>query len=439
MATGTPRLHDETRELLIRRFAAGLALWGGAIVLFAVTDLVTQPRDRLAALLAVKAVQAAAALGMLAVLRRPRVPTRTVVACALATVGLMCATTAASGILTDDAATTAVLMVVTTMVTATLFPWGVGPQLATGVFATLAIAWNVHVVGRFAAAGTYLGVGIAVALLASVYAAHAFERYRRERRRAAALLVEAQARQHQAELAHAARLAALGEMAAGLAHELNQSLAAIVGYARGCVRRLQAGDPPTGAIVDVIEEISAQALRAGEVLRRIRDFVRSGEMRRERVDVNEVVRAAVRLAALEASQRGVSVPMALAPGRLPVDVDRIQIEQVILNLVRNGLEAMSGAPAEASRLVIATAPSERGTVEVSVADTGNGFAPEVAERMFEPFFSTKRDGLGLGLSISRAIVEAHGGRLWATANAGRGATFRFTLPVATSEGVDAAA
>jgi C4-dicarboxylate-specific signal transduction histidine kinase len=376
---------------------------------------------------------------MLAVLHRRGLPTRVIVGCALATVGLMCLTTAASGIVTDDAATTAVLMVVTSMVTATLFPWGVGPQLVTGVFATAAILWNVQVVGRLDAAGTYLGVGIAVAFIASLYAAHAFELYRRERKRAEALLVEAQARQHHAELAHAARLATLGEMAAGLAHELNQPLAAIVSYARGCVRRLESGDTPTDAIIDVIEEISAQALRAGEVLRRIRDFVRSGEMRRERVDVNDVVREAVRFAELEARQRGVTMPLALAPVRLPVDVDRVQIEQVILNLVRNGFDAMGGQPPDASRLAIATAPTGRGTVEVSVADTGNGIPAEIADRLFDPFFSTKSDGLGLGLSISRSIVEAHGGRLWATANPGRGATFRFTLPVAASEGVDAAA
>jgi C4-dicarboxylate-specific signal transduction histidine kinase len=350
----------------------------------------------------------------------------------------MALTTAASGIATDDAATTPILMVVVMMATATLIPWGVWPQLATQVLASVAVLWNVQAVQGFAAAFEYLTVAVTVGFIASLYAAYTFEHDRLERERAEALLLDAQAKQHHAELAHAARLSTLGEMAAGLAHELNQPLAAIVSYARGCSLRLRSGEVETGALVEVIEEISAQALRAGEVLRRIRDFVRSGELRRERVDLNDVVREAVRFAEIEARQSGIAMPLELASGSLPVDVDRIQVEQVVLNLVRNGFEAMRTTAPDERELSIRTNRNGDDGIEVAIGDTGTGIPPGIAGRVFDPFFSTKRDGLGLGLSISRSIIEAHGGRLWVIANPSRGATFRFTLPEARDVGSHAA-
>jgi C4-dicarboxylate-specific signal transduction histidine kinase len=216
-------------------------------------------------------------------------------------------------------------------------------------------------------------------------------------------------------------------MAAGLAHELNQPLAAVVSYARGCARRLEAGDLPKAALLEVLEEISAQALRAGEVLRRIRDFLR-GVSRREEVDLNDLVRRALRFAEGEARRTDVRLELELASEALRIEVDPIQIEQVILNLVQNGFEVMASNDGRERVLSIATRRLAPDTVEVAVRDTGTGMSPEVASRLFDPFFSTKPDGLGLGLTISRTIVEAHGGRLWASPNGnGRGSALHFTL------------
>jgi two-component system sensor histidine kinase TtrS len=200
-----------------------------------------------------------------------------------------------------------------------------------------------------------------------------------------------------------------------------------VSYARGCARRLEQGDIPKQALLEVLEEISAQALRAGEVLRRIRDFLR-GESRRERVDLNDVVRRALRFAEGEARRAEVRIDLKLAPEALPIEVDPIQIEQVLLNLVQNGFEVMSEDDRSDRVLTIETRRLGRDGVEVTVCDTGAGISAEVAARLFDPFFSTKPDGLGLGLSICRTIVEAHGGRLWTTPSPhGRGTVVGFTL------------
>src|SRR5262249_32089179 len=201
-------------------------------------------------------------------------------------------TTAWSGILTQEDVTTPLLLTVLTMGTATLLPWGVRPQVFTMATTALCVLWIASSVRRYY---PYLPVIVIVSSSVSIYMAYALERYRVDQLRIRTALAETQARQHLTEVAHAARLSTLGGMAAGLAHELNQPLAAVVSYARGCARRLQAGDVPKAALIEVMEEISAQALRAGEVLRRIREFVR-GESRREEVDVNDVVRRALRFA-----------------------------------------------------------------------------------------------------------------------------------------------
>jgi C4-dicarboxylate-specific signal transduction histidine kinase len=427
---------EETRDLLARRLRAGLGICLTSITLFALADLFLSPA-RVPLLYPIKVFGVAVIAAVFFALRRPR-SRRWTVGLGIVTVGVMALTTAASGIATEDAATTPILMVIVMMATATLIPWGVWPQLATQVLASSAVLWNIEAVQGFTAAAEYLTVALVVGFIASLYSAYTFEHDRLERERAEVMLLEAQAQQHHAELAHAARLSTLGEMAAGLAHELNQPLAAIVSYARGCSLRLRSGEAETGALVEVVEEISAQALRAGEVLRRIRDFVRSGELRRERVDLNDVVREAVRFAEIEARQSGISMPLELTSDTLTVEVDRIQVEQVVLNLVRNGFEAMrTTAPTERT-LSIRTARHAGEGIEVAVGDTGTGIPPGIAGRVFDPFFSTKRDGLGLGLSISRSIIEAHGGRLWAIANPLRGATFRFTLPEAGDVGSHAA-
>jgi PAS domain S-box-containing protein len=238
---------------------------------------------------------------------------------------------------------------------------------------------------------------------------------------------EEAARQHQAELTHVLRVTSMGEMAAGLAHEINQPLTAIANYAQGSVRRLRANPPQVEPVLAVIDHIAAEALRAGEIIRRLRSLIRKEAPRQDWVDLNEVVAEVMRLLEPETRQHGVTVrvhPEVRLPALL---ADRIQIEQVILNLVRNAVDAMCEELGR-RELDIRTAVGDD-LVEVSVRDTGPGLPAALVDRIFDPFFSTKPTGLGMGLSISRTIIEAHQGRLWATAPAGGGAMFHFTLPV----------
>ena len=399
----------------------GLWLCLTSITLFGLTDPFLHA-DRVGPVLGIKVLQVVLIAGYFAALRIPMSRARTLV---LAETGvlLISVTTSWSGIITEDDVTTPLLLTVLTMGTATLLPWGVRPQIFTQATTTLCVIWIATTVGRYHA---YLPVIVVLTSSVSIYMAHALERHRVEQSRVRNALNESQARRHQAEVAHAARLSTLGGMAAGLAHELNQPLSAVVSYARGCARRLEAGELSKEALLEVLEEISAQALRAGEVLRRIRDFLR-GESRREQVDLNELVRRALRFAEGEARRAGIRIELGLAPEPLPAEVDPIEIEQVVLNLVQNGFDVMAANNGTEHALAIETRRVADDTVEVAVRDTGAGIAPDVASRLFVPFFSTKRDGLGLGLSISRSIVEAHGGRLWATANPTRGTTFRFTI------------
>jgi signal transduction histidine kinase len=235
------------------------------------------------------------------------------------------------------------------------------------------------------------------------------------------------ARRHQADLAHVGRVSVMGEMAAGLAHELNQPLAAIVNFTRGCQRRLRATGAGDADIEHALEQIAAQAMRASQIIRRIRDFIRKDHVSLEWIDVNELVRNVAELADADGRREDVSIDLALSPEVPKVYGDGIQIEQVILNLMRNGFEAMKEPTGQPKTLSIRTAAQGSRGVDVTVADTGVGLSPEVLDRIFDPFFSTKPLGLGLGLSISRSIVEAHGGRLWAEADPARGSRFHFSL------------
>jgi signal transduction histidine kinase len=180
----------------------------------------------------------------------------------------------------------------------------------------------------------------------------------------------------------------------------------------------------------VVEAISAQAMRADTIVSRLQDFVRRREPRREPVDVNAVVEEAASLIAAEARQRRISLQRRLEPGLQTLHADGVQIEQVVLNLARNGFDAMQEVD-DVRRVLTIETRSREGSVEVAVADRGEGIASSDAERIFAPFFSTKPNGLGMGLAICRSIVAAHGGTLWATANEDHGTTFCFSLPAAT--------
>ncbi len=247
--------------------------------------------------------------------------------------------------------------------------------------------------------------------------------------------MEEQLRQHQAELAHVSRLSTMGEMAAGLAHELNQPLAAIVNYTQGCIRRLRSGnETDVRALQMAMEEVSAQATRAGEIIRRLRDFVRKGETKRSTVDINTLITTALNLVQPEARHQDINIQLELTRQLPPVSVDPIQIEQVIVNLARNAIEAMSSVNWPKRELSIRSSLTENGMIEIALHDTGEGLPEELLKQLFYPFFTTKATGMGMGLSISRSIIEAHQGRLWAMRNPDCGMTFRFTLPVESSEG-----
>jgi two-component system sensor histidine kinase TtrS len=235
-----------------------------------------------------------------------------------------------------------------------------------------------------------------------------------------------QRRQHQAALAHVLRVSTMGEMAAGLAHEINQPLGAIANYANGIAMRLRAGPIQPEALLGAAEQIAGEALRAGEVIRRLRDFVRRGDATRERRDLNGLIGEAAHLIEPDARGAGIALRLVLAPNLPAVEIDPIQVEQVVLNLLRNGLEAMAGERT-GGELLVETALGPDDTVEVRVRDSGTGVPPNVAERIFDAFFTTKNSGLGMGLSISRSIIEDHSGRLWMRPNHDRGATFGFSL------------
>lgn len=237
---------------------------------------------------------------------------------------------------------------------------------------------------------------------------------------------EEQARRHQTELARVARLSTMGEMATGLAHELNQPLSAIANFARGCIRRLRSGDVAPDDLIEPLEEVCEQAERAGEIMRHVRDFVRKSEPRMTAVDINQLVRSVVKFTEHEARQHETTVTLQLAPQQPRVWADSIMIEQVICNLVRNAMEAMAETRTLRREIVIRTVQQDD-VVEVEVIDTGPGIDGAVIDQVFDQFFTTKPEGVGMGLSISRSIVESHGGSIRAESRAGGGATFRFTL------------
>jgi PAS domain S-box-containing protein len=248
---------------------------------------------------------------------------------------------------------------------------------------------------------------------------------------------EERSRRQLAEMAHAGRLITVGEMFSGLAHEINQPLAAAANYARACVRFAKSEQGVSQEqLLEWMEKTAAQATRAAEIVKRAGTFVRRERVAHAKLDVNRVIEHVLSLPVVDAlpGDRGARVTPELEftePMPL-VLADRVQIEQVLLNLVRNAIESMADAPPPQRRLVLKTAV-ESGNVVVSVTDAGHGISEEQMARLFEPFYTTKDDGMGLGLSISRSIIEAHSGRLFVEANADRGSTFRFSLPLLHDE------
>ncbi|MBE7417859.1 MAG: PAS domain S-box protein [Ideonella sp.] len=246
-------------------------------------------------------------------------------------------------------------------------------------------------------------------------------------------LVEERARRHQSELAHVARLSTMGEMATALAHELNQPLSAIAAFARGCTRRVRAGTTTLAELNEPLDAISEQAERAGAMIRHLREFVRKRELERVAIDINLVVRSVAQFAEIEARQHATRLRLELAGGLAPAHADPIMVEQVIGNLVRNAIDAMDEAHSPCREITVRTARADGAAIGVEVSDTGPGIMAGLVEQVFDPFFTTKPDGVGMGLSISRSIVESHGGRIGVRSRPGGGATFGFTLPVFSQE------
>lgn len=233
----------------------------------------------------------------------------------------------------------------------------------------------------------------------------------------------------QAELAHMTRVMTLGELTASIAHEVNQPLAAVVASGDTCLAWLSSTPPNLAKVHSAVTRMTQAATQASELVQRVRALFKKIPPERALLQIDEVIQEAVTLVRSEAARKGVSIRVNLAPALPRTAADRVQLQQVILNLMVNGMDAMAGTTPK--QLVIRTEPAESGKILVGISDSGMGIQPEQANRVFEPFFTTKPEGTGMGLAISRSIIEAHGGRLWVEPNKPRGATFQFVLPAET--------
>jgi two-component system sensor kinase FixL len=233
------------------------------------------------------------------------------------------------------------------------------------------------------------------------------------------------------ELNHVGRLTAMNEILSMIVHELNQPLTAIANFSQASKRLLEKGGDQSGRAVEFIEKSVRQAHRASEMIRRLRNFATRGAGEREPMVVNEVVQDAARLALIGTADQGIQTAYDLEEGLPQITADRIQVQQVVVNLIRNGIDAMLDPKADQDGtlcLTIQTSRNKDGAVRISVADTGPGIAPDVAADLFTSFVTSKEGGMGIGLSVSKSIVEAHGGKIWVEPNAGHGCQFAFTLP-----------
>lgn len=240
-------------------------------------------------------------------------------------------------------------------------------------------------------------------------------------------------RLHKAELAHVARLSILGEMTSGLAHELNQPLCAITTYAQTCLRIVRSDNYKLEDVSYGLEQVVRQAELGGEIFRRLRNFARKEEKEQRPINLHDVIYEVASFVRAECKQKQIQLILKVADQLPYVMADPIQIEQVLINLVRNSMDAISDIAVENRKITIKAAGCERNLVRVSVSDNGPGCTPAVVERLFEPFFTTKKSGLGIGLGISQSIIVAHGGRLWLEVNSENGATFCFSLDRARAE------
>ena len=240
---------------------------------------------------------------------------------------------------------------------------------------------------------------------------------------------EEEVRETRERLAHVTRLSTLGEMATGIAHEINQPLAAVATYAQACSRMIRSRALDEVELLETLDRIGHEALRAGAIINKLKDLVRRRDSRHIPCDLNALVRDVAGLARLDVQHHGIDLRLELEPDLPLVVADQIQVQQVILNLVRNGMESMQGDEPCGCALVLRTRVGADDTVEVAVSDCGIGLDGEQEEAPFAPFYTTKESGMGMGLSISRTIIRAHGGKIWFRRNPDHGTTFCFALPI----------
>ncbi|MCK4752919.1 MAG: PAS domain S-box protein, partial [Planctomycetes bacterium] len=246
--------------------------------------------------------------------------------------------------------------------------------------------------------------------------------------------LEQRVQQHQMEVAHYSRLSTVGEMTSGLAHEINQPLCAIANYARGALQMMKSGTYDSDELLDVMKEIGTQAERSGKIIHRLEKLVRKQEVYRCSIDINDVINEAIGFMEAEAHRSKVTIRQIVASEKIPaILADSIQIEQVLLNILHNSFEAMYDTNDGERQATIEVLIDNGSMIQVSISDNGEGLAVEDVDKVFDAFFTTKSNGLGMGLAISRTIIEAHGGRIWAERNETGGATFRFILPVEGAE------
>ena len=273
------------------------------------------------------------------------------------------------------------------------------------------LAWNGVVLKRQGPVDYIIGTGIDIT----------------EQRRAEEL-----ERQRMLELAHVSRLSTMGEMATEIAHELNQPLTAIASYSDTCIRLMNSLNFQSADLHEALSEIAGQSERAGEMIRRLRSFARKETPEQLPLDINALVQGMVRLTNVEARWNHVEFVLNLGDSLPQVAADKVLIEQVIINLIRNAIDAMGDHQCETRRLTIRSIVNKQDFLEVSIEDTGPGLSYDVLTKIFQPFYTTKSTGMGMGLSLSQSIIEAHGGKIWAANNEGNGAIFRFTLPLLTN-------
>ncbi len=241
---------------------------------------------------------------------------------------------------------------------------------------------------------------------------------------------ELQDKAHLDELAHVTRLGLMGEMASGIAHEVNQPLAAITSYTQVSLNMMRAKNPDKVKLIEVLAKTQQQALRAGQIVHRMREFVKSHAKQRSSADMNSLIYEAADLCIAELKQNNISLTCQLEEDLPPIDVDHIQIEQVLINLIRNSVDALKSLPEKQQRqLTISSRSTLNDTIHIEVKDSGPGIAKDQQQKILTPFHTTKADGMGMGLSISRSLIEAHDGHLYFNSEPGKGTTFYFTLPV----------